>query len=134
MMERIKVGDKEVALIIRKIQTQERVEFFTEPDDQLQIGAFNMKKGEKIQPHMHLENKRVLNTTAEVLIVQKGILTVYFYLSELKEIVDQKLNLVEGDLILLKSGIHGFEISEDCKFIEIKQGPFKETADKIKLY
>ena len=55
-------------------------------------------------------------------------------MSELKEIVDQKFNLVEGDLILLKSGIHGFEITEDCKFIEIKQGPFKETADKIKLY
>ena len=131
MIEDVFVNNIEVATIIRNIKTNERVNFFTKPSDQLQIGAFNMKKGEKIQPHMHLENKRELFYTAEVLLVKKGILTVIFY-SE-KDVENQRHELCAGDTILLKAGIHGFSISEDCEFIEIKQGPFTENLDKIKL-
>jgi hypothetical protein len=30
-------------------------------------------------------------------------------------------------------GGHGFEILEDCLFIEVKQGPFVEGEDKIRF-
>ncbi len=133
-MKKIIVNNEEVALFIPSISTEDRVQFFTEPKDQLQIAAFKMQKGEKIQPHLHLENKRELTTTAEVLFVQEGELNVLFYASKEKEEVDQTLSMKAGDIIFLKKGIHGFKIGEDCKFIEIKQGPFIETADKIKLY
>ena len=39
-----------------------------------------------------------------------------------------------GESIILVSGGHGIEIIEDSKFIEIKQGPYKEEADKIRFY
>ena len=39
-----------------------------------------------------------------------------------------------GDVIFLKSGIHGFIIDEDCRFLEFKQGPFTDLMDKKKLY
>jgi len=133
-MKKIIVENEEVALFIPNISTEERINFFTDPEDQLQIAAFKMSEGEKIQPHLHLENKRELTTTAEVLFVQEGVLNVLFYADKDKEIIDQVISMKTGDLILLKSGIHGFEIGKDCKFIEIKQGPFKETADKVKLY
>ena len=80
------------------------------------------------------KNKRILDTTAEVLYVQKGVLIVNFYESPDKCEVDQSYSLEEGDLILLSGGIHGFEIGEDCRFLEIKQGPFKASGDKVKLY
>ena len=38
--------------------------------------------------------------------------------------------LRRGDVILLRSGIHGFIVDKDCKFLEFKQGPFSETLDK----
>lgn len=40
----------------------------------------------------------------------------------------------KGDLIVLLSGGHGFEILEDTKFFEVKQGPFIGTDnDKEKF-
>ena len=74
-------GEK-VALLIPKIKTEERIKFFTNPDDQLQIAAFKMSKGEKIQPHLHLENERNLDKTVEIILVQNGVLTVTFHESE----------------------------------------------------
>ncbi len=134
MIINIEVKNKQVATLIKNIKTENRINFFTKDEDQLQVAAFNMKKNEKIQPHMHLKNKRVLDTTAEVLYVQKGVLIVNFYESPDKCEVNQSFSLEEGDLILLSGGIHGFEIGEDCRFLEIKQGPFKASGDKIKLY
>lgn len=134
MITNVIVNRKQVGTLIRGIKTEERINFFTKEEDQLQIAAFNMKKDESIQPHMHLDNKRVLNTTAEVLYIQEGILTVNFYSDPNRKEIDQSYDMYAGDIILLSGGIHGFEVAEDCKFIEIKQGPFKPTGDKKRLY
>ena len=133
-VEKINVNDKEVALVIRDIKTKKRVKFFTNPEDQFQIGAFNMKKGEKIQPHFHLNQERRLKDTVELIYVLSGELIVNFYKNKSKDKINQKVNLKMGDLIFLKSGIHGFEIKKSCNFFEVKQGPFVDGKDKIKLY
>ena len=31
------------------------------------------------------------------------------------------------------SGGHGIKIDDDCKFIEVKQGPYSDTADKVRF-
>ena len=134
MIINIEVNNQKVATLIKNIKIEERINFFTQDDDQLQVAAFKMMKNEKIQPHMHLQNERVLSTTAEVLYVQEGVLIVNFYQNPENEEIDQSYRLESGDLILLSGGIHGFEIGEDCRFLEIKQGPFKPSGDKIKLY
>ena len=133
-VEKINVNDVEVAIIVRAINTHKRIEFFTNPEDQFQIGAFNMKKGEKIQPHLHLNQERKLKETVELIYVLSGELIVNFYKNKNKDKINQKVNLKKGDLIFLKSGIHGFEINEDSNFFEVKQGPFIDGKDKIKLY
>jgi hypothetical protein len=35
--------------------------------------------------------------------------------------------LEAGDVALMNVGGHGFEILEDCLFVEVKQGPFDES-------
>lgn len=38
-----------------------------------------------------------------------------------------------GDVILLASGGHGFEVLDDCEMIEVKPGPYAEGEDKIRF-
>ena len=77
-VEKINVNHIEVAIIVRAINTRKRIEFFTNPEDQFQIGAFNMNKGEKIQPHIHLNQERKLKDTVELIYVLNGELIVNF--------------------------------------------------------
>ena len=35
------------------------------------------------------------------------------------------------DVIIVFKGGHGFDVLEDCKIIEIKQGPYNKKSDKI---
>ena len=41
--------------------------------------------------------------------------------------------LSTGDIILLASGGHGFEMIEDAELIEIKQGPYLGENDKTRF-
>ncbi len=38
-----------------------------------------------------------------------------------------------GDVILIASGGHGFEMLEPTEMIEVKEGPFVGEADKIRF-
>ena len=133
-MEKININGIEVAIFIPKISTDKRIDFLTNANDQLQIAAFSMKSGQTIQPHMHLEQKRELLETHEIIFIQEGILIVNFYKDPERDEIFKSIEMHQGDLIYLKGGIHGFTVGEDCKFIEIKQGPFINGKDKIKLY
>ena len=46
----------------------------------------------------------------------------------------RSIEVSSGESIILVGGGHGIEIIEDTKFIEIKQGPYKEDTDKIRFY
>lgn len=41
--------------------------------------------------------------------------------------------LEQGDTIALIRGGHELEMDEDCKFIEVKQGPYDEKTDKVRF-
>jgi hypothetical protein len=41
--------------------------------------------------------------------------------------------LETGDVILLVSGGHGFEMLEDSEMIEVKQGPYTGDSDKTRF-
>tara|TARA_B100000780_G_C21063215_1_gene427451 strand:+ start:191 stop:598 length:408 start_codon:yes stop_codon:yes gene_type:complete len=134
MPEKIYIDGQYVALLLKGIETSQRIEFFTDSDDLLQIAAFSMKQKASIQPHLHLDQERTISGTHEVLFVQSGELIVNFYKDKDRDSIEKSFSLETGDLIYLRSGIHGFEIGSDCKFLEIKQGPFIDGKDKIKLY
>ena len=47
MIINIEVNNQKVATLIKNIKTEERINFFTQDDDQLQVAAFKMMKNEK---------------------------------------------------------------------------------------
>tara|TARA_B100001059_G_C17555643_1_gene437481 strand:- start:226 stop:621 length:396 start_codon:yes stop_codon:yes gene_type:complete len=117
-----------LAILIRKNFEKDGINFFTPNSYSQQLGAMKHKKGHIIKRHTHKYNERLVVQTQEVLIIKKGVLKVDFYDVKLNYFDSKILN--EGDLILLASGGHGFEVIEDLEMFEIKQGPYDEDKDK----
>jgi len=91
----------------------------------------NRPAGEVIQAHIHEPISRTLIGTQEVLIIRRGRIRVDFYESD--RVYISSAILGPGDLMLLNTGGHGFEVLEDIDMIEIKQGPFAEGRDKTRF-
>jgi hypothetical protein len=91
----------------------------------------NHPKGKQIEPHIHSIVKREVLYTKEVLLIRKGKLRVDFY-DDKKEYLESWV-LTSGDVILLASGGHGFEILEDTEMFEVKQGPYAGDMDKTRF-
>jgi len=107
------------------------VNFLTPPNLTHQIGSIRHKKNHKILPHLHLPNKRKIDYTSEVLVIQKGKLRIDLY-SNKKKYLFSKI-LMKDDILILIKGAHGFKILEPTDILEIKQGPYKHKKDKIRL-
>ena len=128
------IRDKErqiFAIIIRSDYEQSGIQFFTPPEFSQQLAYMKHEKGEIIEPHVHNEVNREIVRTQEVLIVKSGKVQVDLYTSE-NEYWNSYI-LGAGDLILLASGGHGFEILEPTEMIEIKQGPYLGDDDKVRF-
>ena len=131
MIETIKIGKKVCALVVRRNFYGKEIEFFTEPEDSLQLGYMRREKGYKIQPHAHTKIIREVEFTNEVLFVKSGVVKVNFYDDEY--VLFTHCVLYEGDTILLSHCGHGFEIIEDCQMLEVKQGPYAGEKDKFRF-
>lgn len=116
-------GKKLVAIVFHKNLQVKDIEFFTDNDNPLQIGAHNRKKGTKLTPHVHIINAPItVNSVQEWLLVQKGQILVVMY-TEKGKVIDKK-TLSTGDSILLMEGGHGVEFLKNSRIFEIKQGPY----------
>ena len=93
-----------------------------------QLAYMKYNQGKIIPPHVHHEIKRDVFVTQEVLFIKKGKLRVDFYTLERDYI--ESYFLEPGDVILLASGGHGFEVIEDLEMFEVKQGPYKSDMGK----
>ncbi len=115
--------------IIRGTYSPAATEFFTPGSYSQQLGIIKYAKQGYIKPHFHNKVVREVHYTQEVLVIRKGKVKVNLYDHELKHIMDVVLSA--GDVILLASGGHGFEMLEDCEMLEVKQGPYNGVeADK----
>lgn len=103
-------------------------EFLTEPSNDFQFGTFNLQSGEVINKHIHNKQNRLVNQTSEGIVVLSGSLEIDFFDND--RIFIQKIQLNKGDSVLIVSGGHGIKVLDDCKFIELKQGPYIEENDK----
>ncbi len=112
--------------IIRARYNPAATEFFTPGDYSQQLGIIKYAKGGTIKPHYHNKVTREVHFTQEVLVIRKGKVKVDLFDHELKYICS--VMLAVGDVILLASGGHGFEMLEDCEMLEIKQGPYSGVA------
>ncbi len=132
MIEYIKKNKIIFAQIIRsKFKSKKGVNFFTKPNLIQQVAYMNHKQGHKIIPHYHKRTVRKINKTSEVLIILDGRMKIDFY--DRKNKLFKKTILKKNDIIVLIDGGHGFQMLNNCKFIEVKQGPFVKNKDKTRL-
>ncbi len=131
MIKTIVYHNQQLAIIIKNNYQKEGVEFFTPNDYSQQLAYMSHKKGKKIDAHVHNKVTRDVHLTQEVLVIRKGKLRVDFYTQEQTYL--ESTILESGDVILLASGGHGFEVLEDLEMIEIKQGPYLGDEDKTRF-
>jgi hypothetical protein len=117
-----------ISIVVRHDYHREGIEFFTPGNFSQQLGYMNRPRNYRIDPHVHNEVKRHILLTQEVLIVKSGKLRVDLY-DQNKKYIESKI-LYTGDVILLASGGHGFEMLEPTEVIEVKQGPYSSDEDK----
>ena len=130
-MEKIYYKKKLLAIIIKNFHKKKGINFFTENNFSQQVAFMNHRKNYVIQPHVHKSRLKKIYDTNEVLIILSGKLKVDFYDSKKKFLKSKILN--KGNIIILISGAHGFKILKNCKFIEVKQGPYNIKQDKVKF-
>lgn len=122
MIDRIEYKGKVFALILRKDYDEDGVNFITSRDEPIQLGVLKHQSGTKIKPHIHKHHSRAISKVQEVVHIEYGKVEAEFYESNGRKVATTILN--SGDTILLLCGGHGFNILEDSKIIEIKQGPY----------
>ena len=130
----MKIYDKEsnlLAIVVLNNESNESKNFITENEAEFQVAKFNLPKDTEILKHYHPLQKREIQSTSEVIVVLKGELRVDLYSIE-KELVES-INLRNGDLINMISGGHGIHVESDCRFIEVKQGPYFDEIDKVRF-
>jgi mannose-6-phosphate isomerase-like protein (cupin superfamily) len=128
LIESIRDGSVELAVIIRAGYSRQGVTFVTPDEYSQQLGYMNRPAGYRIPAHVHNPVPRAVVFTREVLLVRSGRMRVDFYTDA--GTYTQSRILAAGDVILLAAGGHGFEMLEDTEMIEVKQGPYAGQDDK----
>jgi len=131
MIEQIINNGLILSMIIRANFCKEGIDFFTPDDFSQQIGYMNRPKGYLIEPHIHNTIKREVFLTQEVLFIKSGKVRIDFY-DENKVYLESKI-VVNGDVIILAYGGHGFYMLEQSEIIEVKQGPYCGDSDKTRF-
>lgn len=130
-VETIGDADGTLAIIVRGSISAPGISFFTPGDFSQQLAYMQHPAGKIIFPHVHKDVVRNVTKTLEVLMVRKGRLRVDLY-RESREYVESRV-IGAGDVLLLVSGGHGFEVLEPVEMFEVKQGPYAGDEDKTRI-
>lgn len=131
MFETIKVGGQLFAIIVSRDFNKSGIHFFTPDDLSQQLAYMRHPAGKVIDPHIHNPVHRDVQYTQEVLFIKRGRLRVDFYDNDQRYLESRILQA--GDVILLATGGHGFEVLEEIEMIEVKQGPYAGDDDKTRF-
>lgn len=131
MIERIEYGGECLALIVRASFQEPGIHFFTPGHLSQQLGYMRHPTGRLIEPHVHNPVPREVQYTQEVLFIRRGRLRVDFYAPDRVYLESRELG--PGDVVLLSTGGHGFEVLDEVEMIEVKQGPYCGDADKTRF-
>ena len=129
MIEKIEHNGQILAIILYNNYNNTGIKFFTPNDFSQQLAYMKHPKGKIIEPHKHILLPREVANTQEVLFLKKGQLRVDFYNDN--DYYLESIIVSAGDVILLASGGHGFEVLEEIEMIEVKQGPYAKEMDKV---
>lgn len=129
-----RIADKsglELAILLRAGFSANGLQFFTPDGYGQQLGYMRHPANHVIAAHVHHEVERVVQGTMEVLILRSGRVRVDLFDASLAHIATRIL--ATGDIIMLVSGGHRFEMLTEAEMIEVKQGPFLGLADKSRF-
>jgi len=124
-------GNNLIAYIINTQTLPDKTTFVTTPDCQQQVGYIVYPENSEIPAHIHQPQHRELSKTTEVLVVISGRCLVDFYRENKTKLVTHLLE--KDDVVIILDGGHGFRMLEDTTFLEVKQGPYHGTSEKINL-
>ena len=130
-IEEIIFEEQHLAIIVYDNFAHPGIHFFTSDELSQQLAYMNHPKGKVIDPHVHNPVKREVFYTQEVLFIKSGKLRVDFY-SNSQKYIESRI-LTKGDVILLMTGGHGFEVLDDLQMFEVKQGPYAGDQDKTRF-
>ena len=132
MMEKIFYKKKLLALIVKgTYRNKKGITFFTPKESTQQFDYMRHKKEYIIKPHLHKKRLTKILYTTEIILILKGKLRVDFYNLKKKYLFSRIIK--EKDIIMLVHGGHGFKVLKNVEMIEIKQGPYILSRDKIKF-
>jgi hypothetical protein len=131
MIEEIRHLEHLLAIIVRDKFDKPGISFFTANDLSQQLAYMRHPTGKVIEPHIHNAVRREVRHTQETLFIKRGKLRVDFY-DDKQEYLHSRV-LEAGDVILLVTGGHGFEVLEEVQMIEVKQGPYAGDIDKTRF-
>jgi mannose-6-phosphate isomerase-like protein (cupin superfamily) len=129
--EVISFAGETLAMIIRDSFSKNGVNFLTPKEFTQQLAYMEHPAGKVIDSHLHRKLARRIEGTQEVLFVKRGRILVKLYTADQDYLSSHVL--YAGDVILLASGGHGFEMLEDASFIEVKQGPYIGEHEKVRF-
>jgi mannose-6-phosphate isomerase-like protein (cupin superfamily) len=128
MVEEIRCGDELIALIVSHRFRAPGIRFFSPPQLSQQLAYMRHPAGKVVRAHVHNAVERQVQQTQEVLVVRSGRVRVDLYDGGRTYLESRVLET--GDVILLVSGGHGFEMLEETELLEVKQGPYLGDQDK----
>ncbi len=131
MIESITYHNQLLALIVSQRFNEPGIHFFTPNELSQQLAYMRHPVGKVIAPHVHNPVTREVQYTQEVLFIKRGKLRVDFYNNQ-QQYLESRI-LEAGDVILLVTGGHGFEVLEEIEMIEVKQGPYVGDQDKTRF-
>ncbi len=130
-VEKIEHDGQLLAIIIYDSFDKNGIHFLTPSDLSQQVAYMHHPQGKSIVAHVHNPVPREVSYTQEVLFIKRGRLRVDFYSNE-QSYLESRI-LQNGDVILLITGGHGFEVLEEVEMIEVKQGPYIGEEDKTRF-
>lgn len=132
-MERIEHQGRLIAIVHRGDQWKDGLDFLTADELYVQAGTWSYDAGRKLDAHRHLPCPRTAEHTQELAFVRSGRMRVDLYDDDGVPFTSREL--AAGDLVLLVSGGHGYEVLEDgTRVLEVKNGPFPGVErDKVRF-
>ena len=124
-----KDGELYCIVVRANASSDNKYNFLTAPSNALQLGVNFYSPGETIRSHYHNDIQVPTCRIQEFIVIAKG--TAILKLFDNKQVPIARIAVGEGDMFLLLQGGHGFDVTNDLKLVEVKQGPYQEGGDKV---
>ena len=122
-MQSIEKDGVQYAIIHRKEDWKEGLDFLTPNETFCQVGTWWYQKGKQLKAHRHIHYERSNTVTQECVNIVTGSMRVDFYDDNNESFRSEVVQA--GDLLIILNGGHSYEILDnDTKIVECKNGPF----------